>query len=343
MNWAGKSTLVTGGASFIGSHLVEALVLRGARVRVADDLSSGKRENLVAVEDRIEFLMGNLKQWDLALAASAGCEAVFHLAADHGGRGYIASHPANCATNMTLDSIVFETAVKNGVSHITFASSACVYPKNLQREKCLLEEPMVSFEHPGGAFADEEYGWAKLMGELTLRAFHRQHGIKAASVRISTAYGPRENETHAVVALIAKALVGQEPFEIWGDGEQSRGFTYVDDLVEALILACEKVEDGSAVNAGSDQFVTLNQLADRVFHQVGWRPQSICHRVDKPIGVLHRALDGRRAKELLGWVPRVSLEEGLRRTVDAYRIGLDPRALKQTLGAILVERRATQA
>jgi nucleoside-diphosphate-sugar epimerase len=311
--------LVTGGASFIGSHLVERLVERGARVRVADDLSSGRLEHLGQVLDRIEFLELNLKNWDQALKASAGCDRVFHLAADHGGRGYIASHPANCATNMALDNIVFETAVQNEVSHITFASSACVYPTALQQEKRLLTEEMVSFDRPGGAFADEEYGWAKLMGELSLRAFHRQFGVGAACVRISTAYGPRENETHAVIALLAKALAKQDPFEIWGDGEQTRGFTYVTDIVNVLILASERISNAAPVNAGSDQFNSLNELAELIFELVEWRPKQISHLNQKPVGVIHRALDGSLTEELLGFRPEVGLSDGMKLTAEDYR------------------------
>ncbi|MFB6281524.1 MAG: NAD-dependent epimerase/dehydratase family protein, partial [Haloferacaceae archaeon] len=214
--FAGETVLVTGGASFIGSHLVEELVARDADVRVADDLSSGERDNLAAVADRVDVHEGNLKRWSFADEVTTGVDRVFHLAADHGGRGYIANYPANCATNMALDNIVFETAVQNGVEKLTFASSACVYPTDIQQERERLREEMVSFEERGGAYADESYGWAKLMGELSLQSFHEQYGVDASSVRIFTAYGPRENETHAIIALIAKAFAGQEPFQVWG-------------------------------------------------------------------------------------------------------------------------------
>lgn len=135
MDWKGKKCLVTGGASFIGSHLVEALLEKGARVRVADDLSSGKFIHLSAVESEIEFLKGNLKHLDFARKAAEGCDILFHLAANHGGRGYIATHPADCAANMALDNTVFECAVKSSIDHIVFASSACVYPTDIQEEK----------------------------------------------------------------------------------------------------------------------------------------------------------------------------------------------------------------
>ena len=124
-DWQGERVLVTGGASFIGSHLVEDLVAAGADVRVADDLSSGARDHLAAVADAVELCEGDLRRMAFAEEATSGVDTVFHLAADHGGRGYIANYPANCATNMALDNIVFETATKNGVERICFASSAC--------------------------------------------------------------------------------------------------------------------------------------------------------------------------------------------------------------------------
>ena len=268
-----------------------------------------------------------------------GCEVVFHLAADHGGRGYISNHPANCAGNMALDNTVFRSAMENDVDRILFASSACVYPTHLQAGKQLLKEEMVSFDKPGGAFADEEYGWAKLMGELSLRAYHRQHGIKAACARISTAFGPRENESHAIIALIAKAFVNQSPFEIWGDGEQTRGFTYVDDVVQGLILACQHIDDSQAVNVGTDEFISLNRVAEQIFSLMNWQPGGgVKHLTDKPVGVMHRALDTTFAQRTTGWKPRVPFDEGIRRTVEWYVANNSREDVAARLDHFLMER-----
>ncbi|MBN2432795.1 MAG: NAD-dependent epimerase/dehydratase family protein [Acidobacteria bacterium] len=340
MTWKYAKCLVTGGASFIGSHLVESLLEKGVQVRVADDLSSGKLANLSSVLSEIEFMKGDLKHIDVAHAATRGVDAVFHLAANHGGRGYIATHPADCAGNMALDNIVFGCAAKNDVEHIIFASSACVYPTDIQAEKRLLVEDMVDFSRRGGAFADEAYGWAKLMGELSLQAYHRQYGLKAAAARISTAYGPRENESHALMALIAKVFVRQSPFEIWGDGEQTRGFTYVQDVVDGLVLAAEHIEDGTAVNVGTDEFIRLNRVAGEIFTAMNWRPPAeILYRADKPLGVRHRALDGTFARRTTGWVPQVSLTEGIRRTVAWYMAHHDAADVAARLDNLLMERR----
>lgn len=338
VSWRDERVLVTGGASFIGSHLVEDLVREGATVRVADDLSSGERSNLAAVADEVELLEGDLKRRAFADEATDGIDTVFHLAADHGGRGYISNYPANCATNMALDNVVFEAAAENGVDRITFASSACTYPTDVQRERRRLREEMVSFDERGGAYADEVYGWAKLMGERSLRAFHEQYGIDASAVRIFTAYGPRENETHAIIALIAKAYARQDPFEIWGDGEQTRNFTYVKDVTRALRLAAENVSDGTAVNAGVPDYISVNEAAARVFERLNWEPEEIDHLTDKPVGVRHRAADTTRAEERLGWEPEYDLAEGLAETVDWYVETKDREEVRENLETLLHER-----
>ncbi len=338
MKWNGRKVLVTGGASFIGSHLVEALVRKGASVRVADNLSSGKLVHLKAVSKDIEFMKGDLKHWDFAIKASRRREIVFHLAADHGGRGYIESNPANCAFNMALDNVVFETAINNGVERITFASSACVYPTDIQKNKTRLKESYVDFEIKGAAFADNEYGWAKLMGEMSLRAIHKQKGIKTAAVRIFTAYGPRENETHAIMALIAKAYIKQSPFEIWGSGKQTRNFTFVDDIVNGLMLACAHIDDGTAVNAGIPDFIDLTSAAQQVFDIMGWHPKSIKYSTQKPVGVIHRAADISFAKERTTWRPQHSFAEGLRKTIAWYVEHKDPASVRSDLNRLLTER-----
>ena len=338
MSWNGERVLVTGGASFIGSHLVEDLVAEGANVCVADDFSSGATENLEAVEDEIEILSGNLKHWEFTNEATKDIDTVFHLAADHGGRGYISQYPANCATNMALDNIVYETAAENNVDRICFASSACTYPTDIQQERQRLQEEMVSFDERGGAYADEMYGWAKLMGERSLQAYQEQYDIDTSAVRIFTAYGPRENETHAIVAFMAKAYAGQDPFEIWGDGEQTRNFTYVKDITRVLRLAAENITDGTPVNAGISRYVTMNEAVEHIFEYLDWEPNEIDYLTDKPEGVRHRAADTTRAEELLGWEPEYTVEEGIKNTLEWYVENRDEEYVRENLETLLHER-----
>jgi UDP-glucose 4-epimerase len=239
---------------------------------------------------------------------------------------------------MALDNIVYETAAKNGVERITFASSACTYPTDIQQERQRLSEDMVSFEERGGAYADEVYGWAKLMGERSLQAYHEQYDIDVSSVRIFTAYGPRENETHAIVAFMAKAFAEQDPFPIWGDGQQTRNFTYVKDITRALRLAAENITDGTPVNAGISRYVTMNEAVEIIFGYLDWEPDKIDYQTDKPQGVRHRAADTTRAEELLGWEPQYTVEEGIKLTLDWYVEARDKEYVKENLETLLHER-----
>jgi UDP-glucose 4-epimerase len=343
--------LVTGGASFIGSHLVDKLLSLCGTVQVADDFSSGKLENLeyplrkIANDawesEHLHVHRGNLKDVAFTRNMVKDVDAVFHLAALHGGRGYIDTHPAQCCSNMILDQLVFEEAYNAGVQKICFASSACVYPSYLQEmtgSNYLLKEDDADPFVRDKALADLEYGWAKLMGEMALRAYHSQYGVSTSSLRIFTAYGPRENETHAIIALIAKAFVKMDPYEIWGTGEQDRNFTYVQDIADSMILAAEKVDDGSPINAGRSDRITLNDAAESVFSITGWRPRKVIHDLSKPQGVASRAADLTRARKVLEWEPQVSYEEGFRKTIEWYFNKKDLHLVKSTLDRLLLER-----
>jgi len=351
MNWKRKNVLVTGGASFIGSHLVDKLNSLGAAIRIADDFSSGKlknleypltkRKNRVWESENLAVNQGDLKDKAFTKLVMNDIDVVFHLAALHGGRGYIESHTAQCCTNMILDQLVFEEAYKANIEKICFASSACVYPSYLQDStgsNYLLKEEDADPFVRDKAFADLEYGWAKLMGEMALKAYHKQYGMKTSSVRIFTAYGPRENETHAIIALIAKAFVKMDPFEIWGTGEQDRNFTYVSDIVDVLVLAAEKIEDGTPINAGRDDRITLNQASELVCEITGWRPRHVKHDLTKPQGVASRAADLTRASEVLGFRPKVSYGEGFKQTIEWYFKHKKRKDVNAKLRSLLMER-----
>src|SRR6266536_1591412 len=261
--WNDVRVLVTGGASFIGSHLVDRLLEAGATVTVADDLSNGTLGNLEHSFERLTFLEGDLRDREFAREAVAGQHVVFHLAAAHGGRGFIDTQPADCSSNLVVDGIVFDEAWRASVQQVCFASSASGYPAQRQvrpidGRTVLLREDWADPFTEGCAASDGEYGWAKLMGEMSLRAYWKQHGLRSASCRIFTAYGERENETHAVIALIAKAFVEMDPYEIWGDGQQDRNFTYVGDIVEGLMRAATRIEDASPVNLGTSEHIRIH-------------------------------------------------------------------------------------
>lgn len=316
--WHGKKTLVTGGASFIGSHLVDALVKLGAQVRIIDNLSSGKLDNIQLHLDRnqVEFIKGDLLNPQAAYKAVEGIQIVFHLAADHGGRGYVDFHQAECSTNLILDGLVFKACYELEVEKIVYASSGCVYPNYKQMNPG--EEIYLSEDTVGAPYdADNLYGWAKLMGELTLQAYYKQYGMKSACCRYFTVYGPRGVENHAIIAMIARAFRGQDPFEVWGDGNQIRNWTYIDDIVRGTILAAGKIDDGTAVNIGTMERILVIEAAKEVLRYTGHQAE-IVFRPDMPTGPLNRVADNALAKKLLGWEPEILFTKGLHNTIDWY-------------------------
>lgn len=338
MNWQESKVLITGGASFIGSHLVDALVKRGAMVRVVDDLSSGRIENIKGhiKNKRIEFYKGELRDSSLTQRVMKGQDIVFHLAADHGGRGYVDLHQAGPATNLYLDGIVFWQALKAKVKKVIYASSGCVYPNYLQKDpkkEIYLTEDMVKPPYD----ADNMYGWAKLMGELTLKAYYKEYGLKAGSCRYFTVYGPRGVENHAVIAMIARAFIGQNPFEVWGDATQVRNWTYIDDIISGTILAAEKIDDATSINLGTMERVRVIDAVRMVLEFTKHKAE-IKFLAHMPTGPLNRVADNRLAKKLLGWEPQVLFQEGLRRTIDWYFSTKDREQVRTILNRMLMER-----
>jgi UDP-glucose 4-epimerase len=331
-SWTGARVLVTGGASFIGSALVAELLGRGADVRIVDDLSSGRLENVRHHIDKgvVEFLHDDLRRPGAAERAVEGMSVVFHLAADHGGRGYVDLHQAACASNLALDGNVFLACRGAGVEKVVYASSGCVYPNHLQTdpdEEVYLREELAD-EPPFDA--DNMYGYAKLMGELSLKAYAREWGLKAASCRYFTVYGERGKEDHAVMAMIARAFVDQNPFLVWGNGEQVRNWTYIGDIVSGTILAAEKIDDGTAVNLGTMERTRVIDAVREVLRYAG-KQLEIAFQEDMPTGPLNRVADNTRARELLGWAPQVPFVEGLHRTIDWYFEQKDPDEVRRVL------------
>jgi nucleoside-diphosphate-sugar epimerase len=338
MSWKDRSVLVTGGASFIGSHLVNALVSAGARVRVVDNLTSGTLDNIGCHIEAglVEFIKADLREPGIARQALRGMEVVFHLAADHGGRGYVDLHQAGPASNFFLDGLLFWEAQQARVEKVVFASSGCVYPNFLQNEpghELYLTEDQVAPPYD----ADNMYGWAKLMAELTLKHYHKEYGLKAASCRYFTVFGPWGHENHAVIAMIAKAFIKQDPFEVWGDGTQIRNWTFIDDIVSGTMLAAERIDDGTAINLGTMERVRVIDAAKMILEYSGHKAD-IKLLPDMPTGPLNRVADNALAKKLLGWKPQVKFADGLRRTIDWYFSAKNRDRVRDTLQRRLTER-----
>jgi nucleoside-diphosphate-sugar epimerase len=338
MTWKNRKVLITGGASFIGSHLVDALVARGAVIRIADNLSSGSEANIGEhlARRRVELTKMDLTEPGAALEAVKGMSVVFHLAADHGGRGYVDLHQAACASNMLLDGLLFQACRREKVDKVVFASSGCVYPNQLQTdpgEILYLTEDLVGPPYD----ADNMYGWAKLMGEMTLQAYYRDWGLKSASCRYFTVYGERGHENHAVIAMIARAFVRQDPYVVWGNGEQIRNWTHVSDIVSGTIAAAERIDDGTAVNLGTMERTRVIEAVHEVLRYTGHKAAIELHP-EMPTGPMNRVADNSRARKLLDWEPQVRFMDGLRQTIDWYFGAKDRAKITAVLEHRLTER-----
>jgi nucleoside-diphosphate-sugar epimerase len=316
----GKKILVTGGAGFIGSHLVDELLRRNADICVIDNLSRGNISNIAHCKDKIEFIKGDLANMETTEAAVRNVEICFHLAAVVGSVEFMATHPAEIFKNVTINYNVIDACRKMNIDRLLYTSSACAYPVDLQTAE---EQPPLkeddALKH--GAKPDSDYGWTKLLGEIQCQAYHRSYGMKVSIVRPFNPYGPRESfdpkDSHVIPALIRKAVRRENPFVAWGDGRQARAFEYVDDLVEGIILAIEKKVDADPVNLGSSYPVTIRELAELVLKVTGY-DTSIMWDTSKPQGVKSRKADMSKAWNILGWKPRTPLEEGLTRTLNWF-------------------------
>jgi len=324
--------LVTGGTGFIGSHLVDALLGRDANVVVADQLIAPNANPDIwkrrldryyeickthSTEPRLEIIDLSTERERLKhILTKNGIDTVFMLSAVFGGRGFVDEQQTQCAIGFAIDQNTVRACLESAtVQRITYASSACVYPPSLNKQGYLLKESDVLSTGEGFESSDNLYGFQKLMTELTLRTLSMEHRIKTSSCRFLTVYGPGEfPTTHAVSMLCHRALRHEDPFVVWGSGLQERGFTYVRDIVEGQILACEKISDGTAVNLGWDKRYKIKDVVEMILNIVDHRP-SIVYDKSKPEGPFSRALDISLAKKLLNWEPRIDLREGLERTI----------------------------
>ncbi len=312
--WDGRKVLVTGGAGFIGSHLVEELLRRAptACVTVADDLRNGSRERLKGL--RVRLVAADLLDPQAAARVCRGQEIVLNLVARVGGVAYNAAHPATMfRDNALLSSNVLEGARRAGVERFLAVSSACVYPR---------EASVPTPESEGFRGAPETsnagYGWAKRMAEYQARAYRDEFGMKVAIARPYNCYGPRDHFepeiAHVIPSLLRRVFSGESPLRVWGDGSASRAFLYVEDLARGLLDAAQHCADGEPVNLGTSEETTVAELVGLVLEAAGARRRVVFDR-SKPSGQPRRNGDYSRASREFDFRPRVGLREGLRRTV----------------------------
>ena len=303
--------LVTGAGGFIGHHLTKYLINRGYWVRGVD-IKEPEYESTCAHE----FELLDLTKWENCLAATRGIDQVYGLAANMGGIGFIESHKAEIVRDSSLMNLhSIEAARVNGVKRYFYTSSACIYPGYKQKDA---DVTPLREEDAYPADAEDGYGWEKLYMERVCRHYTEDFGLDTRVVRFHNIFGPlgtydggREKSPAAICRKIALANDGDD-IEVWGDGEQTRSYCYIDDCVEGIYRLMRSAYR-EPLNLGTDRLVSINQLVDLVAGVAG---KTIHKRYDlgKPQGVRGRNSDNTRLREVLAWEPGISLEAGLNRT-----------------------------
>ena len=304
--------LVTGGAGFIGSHIAEALVKRGDEVRVLDDLSTGKTENLEGIAGRIEFIEGDIRDLETCRRAVEGVGTVFHEAALASVARSVADPILNDAINVRGALNMLVAARDAGVRSFVLASSSAVYG----------DDPAPAKVEGREGRPLSPYGVSKLIDEKYAEVFHALHGMSAVALRYFNVFGPRQDpgsEYSAVIPLfIARMLKGGRP-TIYGTGGQSRDFVFVGDVVRAnLAAAASAAAAGEAVNVASGLGTTVNGLFEAVNDVLGTKIEAV-HAAPRPGDIMHSKADISKAGRLMGYVPEMSFLQGLRETVTWYK------------------------
>jgi nucleoside-diphosphate-sugar epimerase len=301
--------LVTGGGGFIGSNLVRALLERGDTVRVLDNFSTGNRANLAGVDDEVEVVEGDLRSYERVHAAVRGTEVVFH-------QGALPSVPRSVQDPLTTTAVNVEgtlnvllAARDENVRRVVCASSSSVYGNagTLPRTEDQLPEPI------------SPYAVAKLAAERFCTSFSAVYGIETVSLRYFNVFGPRQDPASQYAAVVPRfihAIAAGEPVTIYGDGEQSRDFTYVANVVDANLRAADADASGAILNVASGGSETVNTLADTIGSQLGL-PVERRYEPARPGDVRQSWADIGEARRRLGFAPTISFEEGLRRTIEA--------------------------
>jgi GDP-D-mannose 3',5'-epimerase len=307
-----EKILVTGGGGFIGSHVARHLYSQGNFVRIADI----KFDDYIKEKYYSEKLQLDLRVWKNCLAATKGIEKVYNLAANMGGIGFITAIGAEVMhDNVLINTYMLEAARQNKVNRLLFSSSACIYPTYKQTSPDIIG---LREEDAYPADPDNFYGWEKLYTEKLCEAYQRDHEMDISVLRYHNIYGPegtyKGGREKSPAALCRKVAEAPNPgaITIWGDGKQSRSYCYIDDCVRGTVALMESDFD-KPINIGSERLVTINELADMII-KISGKKITKEYDLSAPQGVRGRNADISLARKVLGWEPKVSLEEGLAKT-----------------------------
>ena len=318
MFYSGKRVLVTGGAGFIGTHFVQALLESGARVRVPVH-----KRPMIQPDQRVEVVRADLSRIEDCRRVCTDAEIVVHAAGAVAAAAITSSNPmAAITTNLVLTAQVLQAAWETGVQRILVFSSSTGYPATTHPVR---EEEMWSGPTHPSYFG---YGWMRRYLERISEFAASKSRLGIALIRPTAVYGPHDNfdpvTSHVVPALIRRAVAREDPFEVWGTGEEVRDFLYVSDLVRGCLLTLEKHATCDPINIGYGKTITIKETVGIILRAAGHEAARVVFNSSKPTAIPVRMVDTSKAKRVLGFEPLLTLEQGLADTVTWYRRHLTP-------------------
>lgn len=347
-----KYHLVTGGAGFVGRNMVKRLLSTTQDgVFIIDDLSTGTHPStwledalitpgqngleFIGKEQRLIFVQADVRTLFRGMMGDSdylknhfklpfsNFNDVFHFAAIVGGRAKIDGDPMIVAQDLTIDAELFYWACTFKPDRLMYPSSSAAYPIHLQGTDGAvpLFESAINFDENMG-MPDMTYGWSKLTGEYLARIAAKHYGLSVACVRPMSGYGEDQDLSYPIPAIAGRAARKDNPFVVWGSGKQGRDFVHIDDCIDLILLAMDKIHDGSGINIGSGRLTSFLEIIDLFTEYAGYKPE-IKPLLDKPVGVHARYANMDHVKNTYGWEPRISLREGMKRVFDAAQVRLE--------------------
>lgn len=314
--WTGKKVLVAGGTGFVGSSVCKQLIKKGADVtatHLSDNLSK-----ILEIQKEMKLIKTDLTSFESAKKAAKDINIVLNLASRVAGIQFNINHPATMfLDNIQIAKNLMQASLEEGVERFLVVSSACVYPRH-----CSIPTPETE-----GFLEDPEptnlgYGWAKRVAELMGRFYEKEYGMKVGIARPYNAYGPKDDfdpeTSHVIPGIIRRVFKGENPLTVWGSGTQTRSFLFVEDFARGLIEVIEKYSKADPVNIGTEEEISIGDLAKMIV-KISGKNLKIEFDRSKPDGQPRRNCDTKKAKELIGFQAKVRLEEGLEKTIDWYK------------------------